>query len=45
MALFTTWWPIIGLALMRPLGAMLLMPVFGTSVLGIDGKLAGPALV
>lgn len=34
MALFTTWWPIIGLALMRPLGAMLLMPVFGTSVLG-----------
>lgn len=28
------WWPLLGVAMMRPLGAMLLLPLFGSSVLG-----------
>ncbi|MFB2875236.1 type III secretion system export apparatus subunit SctT [Aeromonas jandaei] len=28
------WWPLLGVAMMRPLGAMLIFPLFGTSILG-----------
>ncbi|MEN3031924.1 type III secretion system export apparatus subunit SctT [Chromobacterium amazonense] len=28
------WWPLLGVAMMRPLGAMLLLPLFGSSMLG-----------
>ena len=36
------WWPLLGIAMMRPLGAMLFLPLFGTSMLG--GTLARNAL-
>ncbi|WP_342356801.1 type III secretion system export apparatus subunit SctT [Chromobacterium violaceum] len=34
MAELERWWPLLGMALARPLGAMLLMPLFGPSMLG-----------
>ena len=28
------WWPLLGVAMMRPLGAMLILPLFGPAMLG-----------
>ncbi|MBC8642782.1 type III secretion system export apparatus subunit SctT [Caballeronia sp. EK] len=34
MTEISRWWPLLGIAMMRPLGATLLLPIFGPSMLG-----------
>ncbi|WCF12658.1 hypothetical protein N4G58_18660 [Edwardsiella piscicida] len=34
MAELNHWWPLLGIAMMRPLGIMLIMPLFNSAMLG-----------